>query len=920
MSDEYRTRQERKKAMSHTKNRNSSKSSGKPGKSRVKKILTALAIVFAVIFAAGGITAVAMIAGAPDLDEDKLRMSNNPEFYDKDGEMFATLSGAESRRHANIEDVPPVMKDAIISIEDIRFYDHFGLDMRRLGGAVWANVTGGFGAEGASTITQQVVKNLFLSSDKKISRKVQEQYLAVRLEQRYTKDEILEMYLNMIYLSGPYGVVEASDRFFSKELDELTVADAALLAGLPQRPTAYHPLNHPERAEQRRNTVINQMERYGKITAEEAEEARNTPIEDQLNPSTNHEEYPYQSYMDHVLNELESIEGIESSDIYSSGMKVYTNLDTGAQEYVEDLMQNGLNYPDEETLSAVTLMDSETGRVTAIGGQRAPSEERRIYNLATQINRAPGSTIKPILDYGPAIENFQWSTYHQITDEEHTYTDSEQVIRNSAGRGYFGDVSMREALALSLNVPALKAFQEVGSDQARSFGESLGMPLDNMTEAYSLGGFRDGVSTLEMAGAYGAFANGGHYTKPYTVERVEFPDGRTIDLTPDTNRVMEDYTAFMISDMLKTAASSEGTGQHANVDGIPLAGKTGSTNFTSEEREDYGIPSDANAIKDGWFVGYSSRYTAAVWTGYNDNSNGFLSGTRLAQDKFRQVMAHVHEGQETPDFEQPDSVVRVGVEKETGLLPSDFTPDSAIVHEYFVKGTEPSSVSEEYEVDADDLGSPQLEAAYNENLHSIIANWSFSADVPGDFTFRVELREPGENDYSEVDMTKETDLVIENPEYGGTYSFRITAVSDEDENLESEPASTEVTVPEEEDLIEDDDGILDDIFEDEDAEEGTEEEDEEQEDNGNGNDDGEDNGNDNGNGNGNDNGNDNGNGNGNDNGNGDGNGNDDGSDDDNGPPEDDDSEGDEDEEEPPEPEEDDSDDGETGDTEQDPEE
>ncbi len=819
MSDEYRTRQERKKAKQQTPKQSKKNKGTGSGKSRGKKILTALTVIFLVMMAAGGITAIAIIAGAPSLDEEKLIMSNNPEIYDIDGELVTTLSGSENRRLVDIEDVPDVMKDAIIAVEDIRFYDHFGLDVRRIGGAVIANVTGGFGAEGASTITQQVVKNLFFDFDKKITRKIQEQYLAVRLEQKFTKDQILEMYLNVILMSGNrYGIVEGAEFYFNKDLDELTIADAALLAGIPQRPNAYNPFNNPELAEQRRNVVLSQMEKYGKITAEEAEEARNIPVEDQLEESDK-EAYPYQAYLDRVLTEVESIDGVEASDIYTSGMKIYTNLDQNAQEHVEEVMQtnNYINFPDDQVQAGITLMDSSTGQVTAIGGKRQPAEGVRSWNWATQPRRQPGSAIKPILDYGPAIEHFKWSTYHQIRDEEYKYNTIDQVIRN-ANRQYHGDVSMRYALQQSLNVPAVKAFHEVGQERSKAFGESLGLPLDSMGETYSLGGFSNGLSSFQMAGAYGAFANGGEFNRPHTVQRIEYTDGRTINLAPDSEKVMEDYTAFMISDMLKTVVQ-QGTGQQAAISGLPVAGKTGSSNFTSEDRQEYSIPEGVGAVRDSWFAGYTTEYTAAVWAGYNSPSDGVIrndNGSNLiARHLFREVMSHAHEGVETSDFQQPDSVVRVGVEKGTGLLPSDFTPESEITYEYFVKGTEPSSVSDEYEIEADDLPAPDVTAEYNEDEHAIYTSWSFDDDLVDEFSFQLEIQGP-EGDFETITITKDREYMLNNPEYGETYTIRVTAISDQDEDLASDPGTVDITVPEEDDLVDED--IPDEIFEEDEAE------------------------------------------------------------------------------------------------------
>ncbi|MCE7792133.1 PBP1A family penicillin-binding protein [Salipaludibacillus sp. CUR1] len=791
MSENNLSRQERKQNNKKRKKPSGGKTSNRSGK--FKKIMTALAVILLAMMIAGGISVVAIISGAPDLDQDKLILALNPEIMDKDDELITTLHAAENRRMANINDVPDVLKDAVLSVEDARFYDHFGIDMRRIGGAIRANITGGFGSEGASTITQQVVKNLFFEFDKTITRKLQEQYLAVRLEQQFTKDQILEMYLNAIYFSDSrYGVVEAANYYFSKDLDELTIEDAALLAGIPQRPNAHNPFNNPEGAENRRNTVINRMLNNDKITAEQAEEAMSIPVEDQLQRSER-ENHQYQAYIDQVLDEVESIDGVEASDIYTGGLKIYTNLDQDLQSHVEHVMQSGdvINYPDDLFQAGITLMETKTGQVRAIGGMREPAQGVRQWNWATNPRRQAGSSIKPILDYGPAIDELKWSTYHQIVDEEYTYSNGTPV-RNFT-RSFEGSVSMREALKKSLNVPAVKALHEVGLDKAQAFGQSLGIPLDEMHEAYALGA--NGVSSYQMTGAYGAFGNGGEYNRPHTVRKVEFPDGTVIDLSPEPEQAMNDYTAFMISDMLKDAVQS-GTGTEAQIPGLPVAGKTGSSNFTPEDREKYNIPD--RAIRDSWFAGYTTELTAAVWTGYPNAEDGQIlmnnNEHQISRHIFKAVMSYAHENRETSDFSQPDSVVRVAIEKSTGKLPSDYTPESEIIQEYFVKGTEPSTVSEEFE-EAESIRG--LKASYDEEQHAISIEWDYPGNLRDEFSFRLEIKDSQSSDYTLVDITKDMQYILENPEYGETYSIRVTALSDEDENLTSDPSTVEVRIPEE---------------------------------------------------------------------------------------------------------------------------
>ncbi|MFA9556191.1 transglycosylase domain-containing protein [Evansella sp. AB-rgal1] len=787
MSNEYRTRQERKKKLNETKKKTTNK------KTIAKKIFIGIGILFLVMVLAGGITAFAIIRDAPELDPDRLTLAQNPEIFDRNEEIITTLQANENRRLASINDMPPVLIDAFISVEDVRFYDHFGIDIRRIGGAVVANFTRGFGAEGASTITQQLIKNLYFDFNKNMTRKLQEQYLAVRLEQKYTKDEILEMYLNTINFSGNrYGVVEAAHFFFNKELSELTIEDAALLAGIPQRPNYFNAYTNPEAAENRRNTVISLMERYEKITPEQAEAARSVPIEDQLHPGER-QTYTYQAFIDQVLTEVESIDGIEPSDIYTGGLKIYTTLDRKIQQHVEHVMQSDvINFPDELFQAGITLLDTKTGEVLAIGGMRKPAEGVKTWNWATNPQRQPGSSIKPILDYGPVIEKHKWSTGRIIRDEPYAYSDG-TPIHNFNRNEYRGDITMREALRVSQNTTALKAFHAVGKDYAREFGEKLGFNLSTIEEPYSIGGFTTGVSSYQMAGAYAAFGNSGEYNKPHTVTRVEFPSGQVIDMKPDPVIAMNDYTAFMISDMLKTVVRS-GTGTQAAVAGVPIAGKTGSTNFTEVERQRHNIDS---GIRDSWFAGYSTELTAAVWTGYNTPSDGYIrydGSQHIAKLLFSEIMTYAHQGRETADFVQPDSVVRVGIEKSTGLLPSEYTPESEIIYEYFVKGHEPTEVSNEFEQAEPVTG---LEAVYVEEDHEIQVQWSYPDDLVERYSFMLEVQE-GDGDYSLYDITKDLAYTIGNIEYDTVYSIRVTAISDENEELMSEAVSVSLTIPEEE--------------------------------------------------------------------------------------------------------------------------
>ncbi|GAE25030.1 multimodular transpeptidase-transglycosylase [Halalkalibacter wakoensis JCM 9140] len=800
-----KTRQGRRQAREKSKKTNTNK------KGLWKKILIALVALGAVAVIAGGITIFAIIQGAPPLDEERLMLTQGSQFYDQDDVFVSQLDSTERRQNVRIQEVPQVVEDAFIAVEDIRFRDHFGIDIRRLFGAVRANIQSGFGAEGASTITQQLVKNLFLNDQKQLTRKIQEQYLAIKLEQQYSKDQILEMYLNQIYLgSGVYGVELASRTYFNKSVGDLSLTDAALLAGIPRRPSFYDPTKNPEAAESRRNLVLSLMEQHGKITSEEAQEAMNIPLSDQL-VLTERESYPYEAFYNQVLAELEEMDGITINDIYNAGLKIYTTLDVSAQEQVERVLQTDeyvTVYPNNEDFTAaVTLLDTQTGQIKALGSGREDTGYQRGHNLATDERRQPGSTIKPVLDYGPAIEYLQWSTAHRIVDEAHSYSDG-TPIRNF-DRQFQGPMSMRTALARSRNVPAIKALQEVGVGRAQSFAGGLGIPFElqenetTMPEAYGLGGFNTGVTTKELAGAYAAFGNNGTYIEPYTVRKVEFPDGRIINMEPESTQAMSDYTAYMITDMLKTAVTN-GTGGVANIPSLPMAGKTGTTNFPAEIRESRGYPD--GAVPDIWFSGYTTNYTISVWTGFSRqpvdiSNNYFPSGAnerQAAQQIFKAIMQNVSADIETADFTMPNSVVRVAVERSTGLLPSSFTPQSEIIHELFVRGNEPTRVSDEYR----ELQAPtNVMASYEENTNQIIVTWDYPEDLVDDVTFEIRLAIDGGNQQT-LDRKKEMQFIYGDPQPGSTYVFSIVAISDENSNLQSDPASVEVKIEEEEEPVE----------------------------------------------------------------------------------------------------------------------
>lgn len=743
-----------------------------------KKIFLIAIIVFlALVVGAVGVGAY-WIATAPELDESMLTDPFSSTLYDKNGEEFADLSAEEQRKKITYDDLPQVLIDAVIATEDARFFEHPGIDLRRIGGAILANITDGFGSQGASTITQQVVEKSFLTPDKKLSLKVQEQWLALQLERQYSKEEILEMYLNKIfYGQNSYGVAQAAETYFGKtDLHDLTLPEAAILAGLPQRPTAYNPFNDPELTKERMGTVLTLMVRHGKITQAEADEAMEVDITSLLAEPTN-DSTPYQAFIDQVRAEVS--EKLDGTDIDTAGLKIYTTLDPSVQEHVEFLLtdsaENPISYPDDGTQAAMTVLDTKTGAIQAIGGHRNNGEEV-YFNYAINGGSQLGSAAKPIMSYGPAIEYNKISTYHQINDDAPYEVEGSTPIRNW-NRSYAGWMSARYALSQSLNVPTVKLMEETGLGNVQEFAEGLGIEFanDQIGIRDSIGGTDTNVTPLQLAGSYSAFGNEGIYTEPYAVTKVEFPDGEVVDLTPEPEAAMSDYTAYMVTDMLKTAIT-EGTGTDANVPGVPVAGKTGTTNL-----------SDGSGSPDAWFAGYSTNYTIAAWTGrYVDNTRVALNNTDISKALFKNTMEFVSEGIETPDFEKPDSVVEVAVEQGSNpaALPSEHTPDSNIVTELFVKGTEPTETSEKFD-QLDPISG--LEANYDEASNSIQVEWGYDSEE--DVSFDVSASVDG-GEMQNLSSTEDTSMEITEVD-GEVYEIQVVATNG---SMTSEPVTTTVNI------------------------------------------------------------------------------------------------------------------------------
>lgn len=661
-------------------------------------------LVLIIIGIVGLVTFITYIAlSAPKFEPDALYKKEASVLYDNEG-LEITKLGLEIRNKVTFDEIPEVLVDAILATEDSRYYQHNGFDLPRFLKATTGQLTGNSGAGGASTITMQVVKNNLTDTKVSIIRKFTDIYMSMFvLERKYSKEEIFEFYVNAPYLgSGTYGIAEAAKIYFGKEVRDINLAEASFIAGLFQSPSYYGDAawSKPERISKRRNTVLYLMKRHGYITEEEEKIAKNIPIEALLQQKRSDKINPYQSYIDIVVNEVEEKTGFSP---YKVPMKVYTALDRKRQDIVNNVVDKKFVWPNKKTQTGIAVTNVKTGALIAVSGGRNVSVERG-FNRAIDLNRQPGSTAKPLFDYGPGIEYENWSTYTPFLDAPHSYSN-EKAIKNWDNK-YMGLLSLRQALGLSRNIPALKAFQSVDNKLILNFVMGLGLKpeVENgfIHEAHALGAY-NGSNPVELASAYAAFANQGYYIQPYTVTKVIYTESGDIDeFTPIKTRAMKESTAYVITDALRWSVTDGIAGGSGRVPGYETAVKTGTSNYDQDFIRKYKI---WGAINDLWSAGYSQDYALAVWYGYdkittesakNKWFNTGADGGRKNQ-LYNMIFREIVKGGATK-FYKPKSIVPVTVELNTipAQLPSEFTPTNMKRVEYFSKGTEPTTVSPRY--------------------------------------------------------------------------------------------------------------------------------------------------------------------------------------------------------------------------------
>ncbi len=736
----------------------------------VKRCILIAAIVAALALLAFAYSAFG-VSSWQRLDANRLTsLAQTGAILDKDGAYVTSLVGTENRTVIPMDSLPAHVVNAFLAAEDLRFYKHPGFDLTRIFGAVVSNLrTGGY-SQGASTITQQLVKLSHLSSQKTIARKLEEIWLAVQMEQQFEKDEILEMYLNYIYFGqGAYGIQAAAQVTFGVDAAALSPAQAAALAAAIKAPSAYSLLSNPDANAERRAYILSTMQAQGMLTEAQyaaATEEVLTPVEGAASATA------YGWFVDAVLEEAELQLDVTAETLLAGGYRITTTLDAAMQATLEEQFTKDVfpaNARDGTPVqAAAACVDTQTGAVRAVVGGREYTT-RRGLNRATQLRRQPGSALKPLAVYAPAMEYAGWTTASVVLDEP---TDFNGYKPRNAGNAYYGYVTIRQALKNSLNIPAVKVMQAVGVDSCRRYLQSVGIPLDSRdcNLSLALGSMTYGTSPVQMAAAYIPFANGGTYYAPYFIQRITDLNGRLVYQHTDSgNQVLSPQNAYLMTSLLKTVVTS-GTGTRLKSAGTPVAGKTGTVNMTG------------TGNRDAWMSAYTPALSVTVWMGFDQPdsthrlSNSVSGGTNPAT-LTRNFLKAYYAGRSTPDFDQPSGIVSLEIDKKAiewkgeAMLASSLTPKAYRTTELFAAGNQPTRKSDVWTAPAaarsfyvthDDSGLPLLVIE-----PSSAAIYRVQRDAVGESFILTELRgTPGQTLYYTDTKARA----------GVTYTYRVIPV------------------------------------------------------------------------------------------------------------------------------------------------
>lgn len=634
------------------------------------------------------------VASWQQLDHEKLfSLAQTTSIYDRDGVKISEVRGTENRTLIPIEEIPKATQLAFLAAEDLRFYTHHGIDLYRIFGALRSNVISGAFSEGASTITQQLAKLTHLSAEKTVRRKLEEIHLALQIEQAYSKDEILEMYLNTVYFGrGAYGIQAAARAYFSIDAKELNLLQSAALAAIIKAPSAYAPHISPETNKNRRDYILNTMLENGFITQEEHSAAFGKSL---WVIAQQKDEQVYSWYIDEVLRVSQEHLGLNADEVTSGGFKIYTAFDPALQEAADQAYANETFFPADASdgtaiQSAMAVVDVRSGAILAMVGGR-DYHVRRGLNRATQMRRQPGSALKPLAVYGPALE-LGYTTASVLLDEKTTFSGG--YTPKNAGDHYYGRVTMRTAIRNSLNTTAVRLMEEIGIDTSTAYLKKMGIPVENTDQNLSLalGSMTYGVTPVELAAAYVPYANGGTYYEPYCVERIERMDGSIVyERQSVGRRVISAQNAFLMTSLLQSVITN-GTGTRLLSTDMPLAGKTGTVSMSGGNR-------------DIWMAAYNPDIAVTVWMGFDQTdathkiSNG-ITGGRNTASLCAAFLKNAYAGRDKPNFEQPDGLVWLTIDQRaltargTVMLASDQTPKSARLSEVFTTSNRPYAVSD----------------------------------------------------------------------------------------------------------------------------------------------------------------------------------------------------------------------------------
>ncbi|WDF52739.1 PBP1A family penicillin-binding protein [Paenibacillus sp. KACC 21273] len=576
---------------------------------------------------------------------NKLAINGPTQIFDRNGTLIQERS-VRTGDPVQYDEIPKLLVDAFVATEDRRFFEHQGVDIWSIGRAAVRDVVARSAVEGGSTITQQLAKNVFLNDDKTFFRKATELSIALAIERKMTKEEIITTYLNRIFFGkGAYGIKEASETYFGvTDLNKLKVWQIATLAGLPKAPSRYNPQSNPDLSKERRGVVLQLMADQGYITQAEAKEA--AAVDYKYNSSANDKDKNYEAFIEYAMQEAEDVTGLTSDDLNRGGYKIYTTMDAKAQQNLETSFKNNdlfeKSSDDVPVQGSMVIVNNDTAGIVALLGGRNYNTGN--FSRVTS-RRQPGSAFKPIISYAPALESGKFNPNSLLSNEKQCFGNYCPTNLH----GYSSTVTMDEAIQDSINIPAVWTLNQIGIDSGLAFAKSVGFSLTDQDRnlALALGGLSTGTNTLEMAQAYRTFADGGTYTPAYAVKSIVDSGGDEIYKNKaDTSQVMSKQTANEMTQMLQDVVN-DGTGKRAQIN-RPVAGKTGTTQHGIE-----GFRSSAN--RDAWFVGYTKEWTAAVWMGYDkpDRTHLLNESSGMAAAMFAAVMGPSLEGYPVQQFEAP---------------------------------------------------------------------------------------------------------------------------------------------------------------------------------------------------------------------------------------------------------------------------